>query len=123
MRNSGASMENTVVDTSSLYNVIIYLSGIVKGQGHLDPIGTESLKNLMSAYRYCRGDIGYIAEGDEVRRERAIKNKPIEFKEVPPAQPMTILDFKPKDAIDVVLEGKVPVVVKQEIKNESITSR
>ena len=53
-----------MINTKSLSDIAIYLSGIKDGKGDLLPLGTIVLDDLWSAIRYLQGDAGFVAERD-----------------------------------------------------------
>jgi hypothetical protein len=52
------------VNTNSLKDLAIYLSGVKDGKGNLLPLGTVVLDDLWNAIRYLNGDSGFIADRD-----------------------------------------------------------
>ena len=56
--------EKIIVNTNSLKDLAIYLSGIKDGKGDLLPLGTIVLDDLWNAIKYLQGDVRYIAEKD-----------------------------------------------------------
>lgn len=56
--------ERKMIDTKSLSNLAIYLSGVKDGKGNLLPLGTIVLDDLWDAIKYLQGDVRFIAERD-----------------------------------------------------------
>lgn len=56
--------EREIIDTRSLKELAIYLSGIRDGKGNLLPLGTIVLENLWKTIAYLHGDVKYYAERD-----------------------------------------------------------
>ena len=52
-------MDKEVINTDSLRDLAIYLSGIKDGKGDLLPLGTVVLDDLWKAIKYLRGDVRY----------------------------------------------------------------
>ena len=48
------------INTDSLVQIAIYLSGVKDGKGNLLPLGTIVLQDLWNAIKYLRGESGYI---------------------------------------------------------------
>lgn len=57
--------EKIMVNTKSLSELAIYLSGVKDGKGNLLPLGTIVLEDLWNAVKYLQGDVRYIAERDK----------------------------------------------------------
>lgn len=57
-------MEKMTVNTKSLLDLAIYLSGVKDGKGNLLPLGTIVLDDLWAAIKYLQGDVRYTAERD-----------------------------------------------------------
>jgi len=57
--------EIKIINTQSLKDLAIYLSGVKDGKGNLYPLGTIVLDELWNAIRYLQGDRSYIAEKDK----------------------------------------------------------
>lgn len=66
--NKQASQEKVMIDTNSLSQLAIYLSGVKDGKGNLLPLGTVVLDELWNAVKYLQGDVRYIAERDKKGR-------------------------------------------------------
>jgi len=64
MKENQSTQEKIVIDTNSLKDLAIYLSGIKDGKGDLQPLGTIVLDDLWHTIAYLRGDVRYIAERD-----------------------------------------------------------
>lgn len=60
-----SSQEKITVDTNSLKDLAIYLSGVKDVKGNLYPLGTIVIEDLWHAIHYLRGDVRYIAERDK----------------------------------------------------------
>jgi hypothetical protein len=56
--------KRVMVNTQSLKDLAIYLSGVKEGKGNLLPLGTIVLDDLWNAIKYLQGDVRYIAERD-----------------------------------------------------------
>jgi hypothetical protein len=56
--------KKVLVNTNSLKDIAIYLSGIKDGKGNLLPLGTVVLDDLWNAIAYLRGDSGFKADRD-----------------------------------------------------------
>ena len=63
------SQEKIRVNSESLNDVYIYLSGMCVGKGNLLPLGTIVLDDLIGAIKYLQGDKRYYAERDEDNRK------------------------------------------------------
>jgi hypothetical protein len=61
--------EREIIDTRSLKELAIYLSGLKDGKGNLLPLGTIVLDDLKKAIKYLQGDIRYYAERDNLTKE------------------------------------------------------
>jgi hypothetical protein len=61
--------EREIIDTRSLKELAIYLSGLKDGKGNLLPLGTIVLDDLWNAIKYLQGDIRYCAERDNLTKE------------------------------------------------------
>jgi hypothetical protein len=59
------SQERIMINTKSLCDLALYLSGLKDGKGNLLPLGTNVLDDLWNAVSYLRGDEGFIAERDK----------------------------------------------------------
>lgn len=57
--------EKIMINTKSLSELAIYLSGVKDGKGNLLPLGTIVLEDLWNAVKYLQGDVRYIAERDK----------------------------------------------------------
>lgn len=64
---SKSTQQKVVVNTKSLKDLAIYLSGLKDGKGNLLPLGTIVLEDLWNAIKYLQGDERFIAERDELR--------------------------------------------------------
>jgi len=53
------------INTKSLTEIAIYLSGLKDGKGNLLPMGTVVLDDLWNAIKYLQGDARFEAERDE----------------------------------------------------------
>jgi hypothetical protein len=56
--------ERKMINTKSLSDLAIYLSGVKDGKGNLLPLGTIVLDDLWDAVKYLQGDVRFIAERD-----------------------------------------------------------
>ena len=56
--------ELKMINTQSLKDLAIYLSGVKDGKGNLLPLGTIVLEDLWDAVKYLQGDARFIAERD-----------------------------------------------------------
>ena len=56
--------ERKMINTQSLKDLAIYLSGLKDGKGNLLPLGTIVLDDLWDAVKYLQGDVRFIAERD-----------------------------------------------------------
>lgn len=62
---SGPSQEVVMINTKSLSDLFIYLSGVRDGRGgNLHPLGTIVIDDLQDAIMYLRGDNRFKAERD-----------------------------------------------------------
>lgn len=57
--------EREMINTKSLCDLALYLSGLKDGKGNLLPLGTNVLDELWNTVSYLRGDVRYIAERDK----------------------------------------------------------
>lgn len=57
--------ERKMINTQSLKDLAIYLSGVKDGKGNLLPLGTIVLDDLWDAVKYLQGDVKFIAERDD----------------------------------------------------------
>ncbi len=57
--------ERKVINTKSLKDLAIYLSGVADGKGNLLPLGLIVIDDLWNAIRYIDGDTTFIAERDK----------------------------------------------------------
>lgn len=57
--------ERKMINTQSLKDLAIYLSGVKDGKGNLLPLGTIVLDDLWDAVKYLQGDVGFIADRDD----------------------------------------------------------
>lgn len=57
--------ERKMINTQSLKDLAIYLSGVKDGKGNLLPLGTIVLDDLWDAVKYLQGDVNFIAERDD----------------------------------------------------------
>ncbi len=57
--------ERKMINTQSLKDLAIYLSGVKDGKGNLLPLGTIVLDDLWDAVKYLQGDVRFIAERDD----------------------------------------------------------
>lgn len=64
MEDKQPQQELVMVNTQSLKDLAIYLSGVKDGKGNLLPLGTIVLDDLWNAVKYLQGDVRYIAERD-----------------------------------------------------------
>ena len=51
--------ERKMINTKSLSDLAIYLSGVKDGKGNLLPLGTVVLDDLLNAIKYLQGDVRY----------------------------------------------------------------
>ena len=56
--------ERKMINTKSLSDLAIYLSGVKDGKGNLLPLGTIVLDDLLDAVKYLQGDVRFISERD-----------------------------------------------------------
>lgn len=56
--------ERKMINTKSLSDLAIYLSGLKDGKGNLLPLGTIVLDELWDAVKYLQGDVRFISERD-----------------------------------------------------------
>jgi hypothetical protein len=56
--------EKVFINTKSLIDVAIYLSGVKDGKGNLLPLGTVVLDDLWNAIKYLQGDNSFISKRD-----------------------------------------------------------
>lgn len=56
--------ERKMINTKSLSDLAIYLSGVKDGKGNLLPLGTIVLDDLWNAVKYLQGDVRFVAERD-----------------------------------------------------------
>ena len=56
--------ERKMINTKSLSDLAIYLSGVKDGKGNLLPLGTIVLDDLWDAVKYLQGDSRFISERD-----------------------------------------------------------
>jgi SpoU rRNA methylase family enzyme len=56
--------ERKMINTKSLSDLAIYLSGVKEGKGNLLPLGTIVLDDLWDAVKYLQGDVRFISERD-----------------------------------------------------------
>jgi hypothetical protein len=56
--------ERKMINTKSLSDLAIYLSGVKDGKGNLLPLGTIVLDDLWDAVKYLQGDARFISERD-----------------------------------------------------------
>ena len=54
--------ERKMINTQSLKDLAIYLSGVKDGKGNLLPLGTIVLEDLWDAVKYLQGDKRFISE-------------------------------------------------------------
>ena len=59
-----AVQEKKMIDTKSLKDLAIYLSGVKDGKGNLLPLGIIVIEDLWDAIKYLQGDVRFIAERD-----------------------------------------------------------
>lgn len=59
-----SNQEKKVINTRSLVELAIYLSGVKDGKGDLLPLGTIVLEDLWDAIKYLQGDVRFKAERD-----------------------------------------------------------
>lgn len=52
------------INTQSLKDLAIYLSGVKDGKGNLLPLGAIVLEDLWNTIKYLQGDVRFIAERD-----------------------------------------------------------
>jgi hypothetical protein len=57
--------ERKMINTQSLKDLAIYLSGLKDGKGNLLPLGTIVLEDLWNAISYLDGDVRFTAKRDE----------------------------------------------------------
>lgn len=56
--------ERKMINTKSISDLAIYLSGVKDGKGNLLPLGTIVLDDLWDAVKYLQGDVRFISERD-----------------------------------------------------------
>jgi hypothetical protein len=56
--------ERKMINTQSLKDLAIYLSGVKDGKGNFLPLGTIVLDDLWDAVKYLQGDVRFISERD-----------------------------------------------------------
>jgi len=56
--------ERKMINTKSLSDLAIYLSGVKDGKGNLLPLSTIVLDDLWDAVKYLQGDVRFISERD-----------------------------------------------------------
>jgi hypothetical protein len=56
--------ERKMINTKSLSDLAIYLSGVKDGKGNLLPLGTIVLDDLWNTVKYLQGDVRFISERD-----------------------------------------------------------
>jgi ribosomal protein S27AE len=56
------AQERTQIDTKSLKELAIYLSGIKAGKGNLLPLGNIHLENLWNTIKYLHGDVRFYCK-------------------------------------------------------------
>lgn len=56
--------DKKMINTKSLINLAIYMSGVKDGKGNLLPLGTIVLDDLWDAVKYLQGDARFISERD-----------------------------------------------------------
>ena len=54
--------ERKMINTQSLKDLAIYLSGVKDGKGNLLPLGAIVLEDLWDAVKYLQGDKRFISE-------------------------------------------------------------
>lgn len=64
MENKDAIQEQKMINTRSLTEIAIYLSGVLDGKGNLLPLGTIVLDDLWDSIKYLQGDVRFISERD-----------------------------------------------------------
>lgn len=62
--NNQAVQEKVLINTKSLCDIAIYLSGVKDGKGNLLPLGNIVLEDLWATVKYLQGDVRYKAEKD-----------------------------------------------------------
>lgn len=68
MEDNRASQEIKTINTKSLINIAIYLSGVKDGKGNLNPLGTIVLEDLWDAISYLQGDVRFKSEGQDKKK-------------------------------------------------------
>ena len=58
--------DRKTINTQSLKDIALYLSGIKDGKGNLLPLGTIVLEDLWDAVKYLQGDARFISERDKI---------------------------------------------------------
>jgi len=56
--------ERKMINTKSLSDLAIYLSGVKDGKGNFLPLGTIVLDDLWDTINYLQGDARFISERD-----------------------------------------------------------
>jgi hypothetical protein len=64
MQDKQPVQERKMINTKSLSDLAIYLSGVKDGKGNLLPLGTIVLDDLWDAVKYLQGDVRFISERD-----------------------------------------------------------
>lgn len=65
MEDKKSNQEKVMVNTQSLKEIAIYLSGVKDGKGNLLPLGTVVLDDLWNVISYLHGDVRFYAEKDK----------------------------------------------------------
>lgn len=66
MKTNDTEEVRVMINTKSLCDLALYLSGLKDGKGNLLPLGTNVLDDLWNVVSYLRGDVKYIAERDQM---------------------------------------------------------
>lgn len=87
MESKQSAQEPKPINTKSLVDIAIYLSGVKDGKGNLLPLGTIVLDDLWDAIKYLKEDARYFAED----RKEQPKNKWVRFDEKHPPSNIRLL--------------------------------
>ena len=61
--------EKIFLNTRSLTDLAMYLSGIKDGKGNLLPLGTIVIDDLWNTIKYLQGDVRYYSERDNFNKK------------------------------------------------------
>lgn len=68
MMENQAYQDKVMINTKSLLDLAIYLSGVKDGKGNLLPLGTVVLDDLWATVKYLQGDVRYTSERDIINK-------------------------------------------------------